>query len=245
MGRLLAAISAATLLLVAVSTMLYGRGLDAEAAIAAGWKQRDVARMLAHQLRQSSDDLTRMARTYAATGDERFRRHFERVLAIRNGAEPRPADYHLPYWDMATSPDADVLVAELTAPPGDAVPLRALLSEAGFTPAELALLARSEDESNALTALETQAFAAARAGDLPTAQALLHSDEYHRAKARIMLPIRRFTESMERRTEADIHRLSQEQRKLNGYFLGVTTLVLALVAVALVLAMVAARRHQR
>lgn len=232
-------------MLIAVSTVLYWRGLEAEKAIAGGWKQRDVAHMLAYQVRQSSDDLSRMARTYAVTGEERFRQAFERVLAIRNGTAPRPADYHLPYWDLATSPDVDELANELPPPTGDAVPLRTLLSEAGLTPAELALLEESEDESNALTALETEAFAAVRAGDLASAQAILHSDEYHRAKARIMLPIRRFAESMERRTEAEINRLTQEQQQLNGYFLGVTTLALALVAVALMLALVAARRNQR
>ena len=40
---------------------------------------------LADELRQSSDDLTRFARMYVQTGDDRFVEYFDRVLAIRNG----------------------------------------------------------------------------------------------------------------------------------------------------------------
>ena len=45
---------------------------------------------LADQLRQSSDDLTRMARTYVVTGDSRYEEYFNRILAIRDGDAPRP-----------------------------------------------------------------------------------------------------------------------------------------------------------
>ncbi|MBT8041159.1 MAG: hypothetical protein KJN78_13010 [Gammaproteobacteria bacterium] len=38
--------------------------------------------MLANQLHQSSDDLTRMARTYVVTGDSRYEDYFNRIPAI-------------------------------------------------------------------------------------------------------------------------------------------------------------------
>ena len=41
--------------------------------------------LLADELRQSSDELTRFARTYVVTGDERFKRYFRMVIDIRNG----------------------------------------------------------------------------------------------------------------------------------------------------------------
>jgi hypothetical protein len=41
--------------------------------------------ILAHELRQSSDDLTRMARTYVITGNSRFEEQYKTVLDIRNG----------------------------------------------------------------------------------------------------------------------------------------------------------------
>ena len=53
---------------------------------------------LADQMRQSSNDLTRMVRIHVGTGDDRYRRYYETILAIRRGpsagepgAAPAPA----------------------------------------------------------------------------------------------------------------------------------------------------------
>ena len=236
MTRGLAAVLTAALLLLGVSAVLAWRGADMEAAIAESREQQATARMLADELRQSSDDLTRMARTYAVTGDERYRQYFQEILAIRNGERPRPRDYHLAYWDLVTAEDG--------RPPadGDAVALRARMEAAGFTAAELALLEESEDESNALTALERDAFAAVGRGDLQAARDLLHSDAYHQAKARIMLPIQRFVQAMDDRTSAETARLAQRRDSLNRYLLAATGLALALVAGALLASAAAGRR---
>jgi hypothetical protein len=43
---------------------------------------------LAHELRQTSDDLTRMAWSYVATGDPRYPAWFREILAIRAGTAP-------------------------------------------------------------------------------------------------------------------------------------------------------------
>ena len=237
MTKQLAAVLTAALLLLGVSAVLAWRGAETEAAIAESWEQQATARMLADELRQSSDDLTRMARTYAVTGDERYRQYFQEILAIRNGERPRPRDYHLAYWDLVT--------AEGGRPPadGDAAALRARMEAAGFTAAELALLEESEDESNALTALERDAFAAVGRGDLPAARDLLHSDAYHQAKARIMLPIQRFVQAMDDRTSAETARLAQRRDNLNRYLLAATGLALALVAGALLASAAAGRRR--
>ena len=55
---------------------------------------------LADQLRQSSDDLTRMVRTYAATGDSTFEEYFYTILNIRDGKVPRPEHYDRIFWDF-------------------------------------------------------------------------------------------------------------------------------------------------
>ena len=54
---------------------------------------------LSDQMRQSSNDLTRMVRLYVTTGDERYRRYYDEILAIRRGDAPRPVDYDSSYWD--------------------------------------------------------------------------------------------------------------------------------------------------
>ncbi len=53
---------------------------------------------LADELRQSSDDLTRMARTYVVTANPRYEEYFQRILDIRNGRAPRPVRYSGIYW---------------------------------------------------------------------------------------------------------------------------------------------------
>lgn len=58
--------------------------------------------ILADELRQSSDDLTRMARTHVITGKEMFKKQFHTVLDIRNGLKPRPKNYNRIYWDFYT-----------------------------------------------------------------------------------------------------------------------------------------------
>ena len=242
MSKVLLAISMATLLLIAFSTALVWRGFEIEIAIAKVWEQRFRAATLADELRQSSDDLTRMARTYAATGNDRYRRHFQEILDIRDGKAPRPKDYHLIYWDLVTA--AGVLDAR-PREAGVPVPLRSLMHDAGFTDEELALLQESEGESNALTQLESDAFKAVDAGDLQAAQALLHSDSYHRAKAQIMLPIQHFGQAMDIRTAHEIKRLSAQKNALDRYFLATTSVLLALVVIGLILAWVAVRYDQR
>ena len=54
--------------------------------------RRYASYLLADELRQSSDDLTRMARTFVLTGDARFERMYWEILAIRNGEAPRPPE---------------------------------------------------------------------------------------------------------------------------------------------------------
>ena len=102
-ARVLVAMSVATLLLLGASALLVRQEFKLDAAIADGWAARDRAHELARELRQSSDDLTRMARTYAVTGDERYRQYFQEILDIRNGAAPRPENYRLAYWDLVTA----------------------------------------------------------------------------------------------------------------------------------------------
>ena len=61
-------------------------------------ERRFASYLLAEEMRQSSDDLTRFARTYVSTGDSRYMDFFERVLAIRNGEAPRPQEYDSVFW---------------------------------------------------------------------------------------------------------------------------------------------------
>lgn len=236
MAKAMVAMTVAAVALIGVATVIVWRQLAIEDVIVAQWQQREDAHDLAAELRHSSDDLTRMARTYAVTGDERFRRHFQEILDIRNGTVPRPMDYHLVYWDLVTAAE------ERPRGTGEAVALRTLMQDAGFTAAELTMLEAAEDESNLLTEMENDAFAAVAAGDLDAAQQRLHSPAYHQAKADIMLPIQRFVQAMEQRTNAEIAALLARQDRLNRVFLATVAALVVLMAVALAMGLSAVRR---
>ena len=92
-------------------------------------EQRYQSYLLAAQLRQSSDDLTRMARTYVVTGDSQYEKMYWDILAIRNGEKPRPQYYDRIYWDLVLT------YGEKPRPDDEAIPLQALMKKAGFTEA--------------------------------------------------------------------------------------------------------------
>jgi methyl-accepting chemotaxis protein len=46
--------------------------------------------LLADELRQSSDDLTRLARTYVVSGDPEWEKQYFEILDIRNGKKAAP-----------------------------------------------------------------------------------------------------------------------------------------------------------
>ena len=195
-------------------------------------------------MRQSSDDLTRMARTYAATAEPRFEEYFQRILDIRNGDAPRPLEYNRVYWDSVISsgdkPRAD----------GPPVSLQALMKEQGFSSNEFNLLRDAQKASTSLAVLETRAmnavkgifadgegrFAVTGEPDLALAWQLLHSPEYHEQKARIMDLVDQTATAVDERIRNELDILDLHKRELVAIaiFLGLACLLM--VAVVLLLA---------
>ncbi|WP_317201163.1 putative bifunctional diguanylate cyclase/phosphodiesterase [Janthinobacterium sp.] len=157
---------------------------------------RYASHALVEELRQSSDDLTRMVRSYAVTGAPLYRHNYLEILAIRNGASPRPLSYGNVYWDLVFERGVR------PRPSGAPVALLELMRLAGFTAPELAALTLAKDHSDRLSETERVAMALLDAGgaDRAAAIAMLHDAAYHRAKAGIMLPIATVNASVERRT---------------------------------------------
>ena len=176
--------------------------------------------LLADELRQSSDDLTRMARTYVVTGDPRYKAAYQAILAIRDGTKPRPAGYQDVYWDT-------VLLNGMPPPDerGQAAALLTLMQQAGFTAQELAKLALAKANSDRLTATETTAMQLAdSSGDHAPAnhvqaRMMLHDEAYHRAKAAIMEPIKVFDELMDQRTQEAVARAQTQALVLRLIFI--------------------------
>lgn len=198
-------------------------------------ERRHVSLALADELRQSSDDLTRLARTYAETGETRFKDCFESVLAIRGGTAARPRSYPGITWDEVSAGGAyptDV---------GPAIPLEDLMRGQGFTAAEFEKLAEAKTLSDGLVTLENRAMNAmvgrfdgpqgpgtvSGAPDPALARALLHGAEYHRAKVLIMRPIEEATRLVSARTRRETDGLREDTRSLGRVSIGIALAALA------------------
>lgn len=169
--------------------------------------------ILADELRQSSDDLTRLARTYSVTGDSHYIDQYNTILDIRNGKVPRPMNYERIYWDFVAAtgqkprPDSNETIA-----------LTKKMEALGFSRAELDKLKESEARSNHLVNIETRAMNAVMGKfmdsngqytiigqpDAGLAIDLTHSKEYHIEKAKIMEPIDEFFAMLKSRTDQEV-----------------------------------------
>lgn len=156
--------------------------------------------LLADELRQSSDDLTRMVRTYVATGDPVYKQRYQEILDIREGKKPRPVNYENIYWDLVLADN------QRPSQDGQAVALLELMRHAGFQEKEFAKLAQAKANSDALTNTEFYAMELIESTDPATeanrlkASRMLNDATYHQAKASIMRPIREFYQMMDQRT---------------------------------------------
>lgn len=159
--------------------------------------------LLADELRQSSDDLTRLVRTYVVTGDTSYKDQYFDVIAIRNGEKARPEQYHRIYWDFVAGGNATPRSGS------DKKPLLNLMKKAGFSQAELGKLAEAVSLSDELVNLEVQAMELVEGKgkdggpsqeDIARARELVHSRQYHMNKAKIMMPVDEFFVLLDKRT---------------------------------------------
>ncbi|QXC55480.1 methyl-accepting chemotaxis protein [Vibrio mimicus] len=181
-------------------------------------KIRYLSYQAADELRQSSDDLTRLGRTYVVTGDEKYEKMYMDILDIRNGKKPRPENYHTIYWDLVLQ------YGQKPKPDGETIALQQTMKNLGFTDREFALLKEAQNNSDALVNMEVKAMNAVKGlypdasgnytvkgePDREMAIQLLHSDDYHREKAKIMAPIDKFFQELESRTNQQFNDAAQK-----------------------------------
>ncbi len=168
--------------------------------------------LAADELRQSSDDLTRLARTYVSTVDSKYEDQYWEILDIRNGKKPRPD--------------------------GRSIPLRKIMEKLGFTEKEFDKLKEAEDNSNSLVTTETIAMHAVKGlfddgvggytkqgePDLELARRIMFDQKYHEDKAIIMDPISDFVDMLEARTKRDV--VGHEKDSFKYLFMAVALIVL-------------------
>lgn len=215
--------------LVAALVVTFAAYVWSENLIDRAHEQRFASYLLADELRQSSDDLTRMVRSYVATGNPVYVQYFNDILDIRNGKMPRPQYYHRIYWDFVTS--------RMLPPPatgGQSIALTDLMKAAGFTAEEFRKLAESHANSDKLTAIEFEAMRLVRTADQhdeasrAKARDLVFGENYREAKVNIMRPLNDFLVLMEHRTEAQVRHLETVSARIRNVFiaLGVSLLLM-------------------
>lgn len=196
-----------TVVVIVVFAMLFILYVYAEKQIDRANEMRLNSFLLADELRQSSDDLTRMVRTYVATGNIMYKHHYQEILDIRNGKRPRPIDYENIYWDLVGWDDRRPRGVD-----SDAKSLIDRIRLAGFTKEEMNKLAEAKKNSDLLTDREFQAMRLieSEGSDEQKTQrqrkaiSLLHDEVYHDAKKSIMRPIGEFYLMMNNRTASAV-----------------------------------------
>jgi len=229
---------ASILFVLTVLILLSSRALNTLDDVTEAERQKHRSLQLANELFRSSEDLTRMARTYAVTGDPAYEHNFFAILDIRNGIRPRPRDYPIAYAHLEN--------ADATGAKGSAISLMELMRREGFSERELNLLRQSQESSDNLVNLEKQAFAAVKGlcedqqgnFNVPCpprrnfAIDLLFGKRYEAEKIRIMAPINQFMLELDTRTRATLGNL---QLKFEQQIL----LILVVLCIALFFAVLA------
>ena len=165
-------------------------------------EQRYQSVLVAGELRQSSDDLTRMVRSYVFTGNPVFKQQYLDILAIRDGEKLRPLNYDGIFWDLVAGGHQVIPVAG-----GAKISLLEVMQQVGFTEAEFAKLAQAKANSDALVRIELAAMALLESSgpDLDArrirASQMLHDAAYQQAKVGIMQPIHEFYVLTDQRTQ--------------------------------------------
>ncbi len=200
-------------------------------------KRRYESRLLAEELRRSSDDLTRMARTYVITGDQRFLEYFKEISAIRDGKSPRPDNYENIYWDFISAHK------NYKSTNGRKISLIDKMKALHFSEAELNLLRDAKGLSDDLMKLETRAFNALQGlyqdnegtysvkakPDSTLARNIVFSEAYYQAKSRIMEEIDKFYKLLDSRTEQEVSDVESKQTIYQAIALSLSIVIIAMV----------------
>jgi len=190
---------------------------------------------LALELKQSSDDLTRMARLYTIRGDASFERYFKHIIAIRDGKQARPGNYIRTYWDH-------ILAGSIKHNAnGPTYSLEQKMLDLRFSDKERLYIASAKKKSDELVVMETIAMNAAKGvfqdsegnftqhnrPNLELARNMLHSREYHNIKSDILEEIDLFFEQFKFRMATDLHDINAQNIAILGLITLLTVFTIA------------------
>ncbi len=198
-------------------------------------QQREVSLQLAEELRQSSTDLARLVRSYVITGDIHYREYFDNVVAIRDGLQPRPANYHLAYWELKVLENSGFMPARRET--GETIALLELMRRTGFTEIELSKLVEAKRHSDALVEIERQAMELAdreprQPSNRDKALWMLADYNFIALKAKVMQPIIEAQQMVISRTQNAVN-MAKQRLSIATFFLFVMSGTLVLLILLL------------
>jgi PAS domain S-box-containing protein len=193
-----------------------------ESAVDAAAQTRLNSRVLGEELRQSSDELTRMARSYAITGDTVYQKRYYDILAIREGKLPRPLSYSGSGWQLERPPRGTSGEVQRQGA------LMDIMRGAGFTEQEFGTINKAKAISDSLTNTEFRAMQLVPRGGADRGRAIdmLFDDNYRSSKAAIMGSIDDFLRAVDARTFAAVDRAQSRATTTRFIFIAVGILLL-------------------
>lgn len=194
---------------------------------------------LATELIDSSEGLTAFARNFAVTGDERYRRFYNKTLDMRNGLYAPPNESLSVYWQLVLAGQRPELAVSNNR--GQSLEKRMLAS--GITLEEFALLKDAQGRSDTLAQLEktamnnlirgssSSAAAEAEPAGRTASTAVLYSPEYYEAKASIMEPLALFTQALNVRLSGELATANDRAANLAAWLILTSVSLFALMGV--------------
>ncbi|MGQ0709466.1 MAG: PAS domain-containing protein [Rhodoferax sp.] len=184
--------------LLAAWIALFAWHIALDGQIAHSTRVRLYSTLLAEEMRQSSEELARLARNHVATGERQYQDQYHRILDIREGRYPRSLKFLTQVMHERPGKDLPVLVSLLE-----------LLRRAGVTATEFELLAQAKNSSDKLALTESAAMALVdkHPGDRSVAgkaRAMLYDQDYQSAQSSIMNAIDAFYQAVDRRTQGEL-----------------------------------------
>ena len=178
------------------------------------------------ELEGNSEDLTKYARLYAATGDTQHRETYNQILAIRLGEAPRPQNYGRTYWNLNKKTRA------AHHSPGEKINFQESLWQLPMTSGEAAKVQKSEIAFDQLVSLEKKAIALIDKiiqgeGNKEHAVNLLNSPEHAEIKHQVMLPLSELRESIKLRLNGENIQLRNHINNMFAVFYVISLLFFA------------------
>ena len=169
--------------------------LDIQQQIVASESNRFKAYNLAEGLRQSSEELTRLARGYVTSGDAEYMARHARVLAVQRGQEPRPEQDFFAYNDLAAT--------------GERISMRGIIRRMPLSVQEFALLDVSLSGFDAAVDMENQVLMQGAS----SVENSLFGPRYLEQKTRVMEPVNGFLRIVNARTNNQVAALNERQHR--------------------------------